>query len=271
MKSLVLNAETSMPILGFGTWQLSGEICHGAVKKALEIGYRHIDTAEMYANEEEVGRAISESKIARNEIFLTSKVWHANLRRADLFESFEESLKTLKTDYLDLYLIHWPNREIPVSETLSAMNELKDKGRIKALGVANFTIRRLEEALKTEIEITNNQVEFHPTLNQKELKEFCVQEGITMTAYSPLGRGAELKNPAVLEIAQKRGRSPAQVLINWLLGQNIAAIPRSKDPGHIEDNFKAVEWGLNEEDMAKLGKIGGKERVANPPHAEFDE
>ena len=102
-------------------------------------------------------------------------------------------------------------------------------------------------------------------------KEFCDKNAITMTAYSPLGRGAELKNPAVLEIAQKRGRSPAQVLINWLLGQNIAAIPRSKDPGHIEDNFKAVEWGLNEEDMAKLGKIGGKERVVNPPHAEFDE
>ena len=260
-----------MPVLGFGTWQLSGEICCGAVKKALETGYRHIDTAEMYANEEEVGRAIAESGVQRGDIFLTSKVWHSNLRPDDLLKSFEESLRKLKTDYLDLYLIHWPNREIPVSETLSAMNELKDKGRIKALGVANFTIRHLEEALKTEIEITNNQVEFHPTLNQKELKEFCAQKGITMTAYSPLGRGVELKNPAVLEIAQKRGRSPAQVLINWLLGQNIAAIPRSKDPGHIEDNFKAVEWGLNEEDMAKLGKIGGKERVVNPPHAEFDE
>ena len=151
------------------------------------------------------------------------------------------------------------------------MKELKDKGRIKALGVANFTIGHLEEALKTGVEITNNQVELHPTLNQKELKEFCDKNAITMTAYSPLGRGAELKNPAVLEIAQKRGRSPAQVLINWLLGQNIAAIPRSKDPAHIEDNFKSLEWGLNEEDMAKLGKIGGKERVVNPPHAEFDE
>ncbi len=260
-----------MPILGFGTWQLAGEICRDAVKKALEVGYNHIDTAEMYANEEEVGRAISESQIPRNEIFLTSKVWHANLRKDDVFRSFETSLRKLKTDYLDLYLIHWPNREIPVSETLSAMKELKDRGQVKALGVANFTIGHLEEALKTGVEITNNQVEFHPTLNQKELKEFCDKNRITMTAYSPLGRGAELKNPAVLEIAEKHGRSPAQVLINWLLGQNISAIPRSKDPEHIEDNFRALEWELDSEDVARLDAVGGYDRVVNPPHAEFDD
>lgn len=271
MKSLRLNDQDTMPILGFGTWQLSGETCYEAVKKALEVGYRHIDTAEMYGNEEEIGQAIRESDVPRSDIFLTSKVWYSNLRREDVFNSFEQSLRKLTTDYLDLYLIHWPNREIPMSETLSAMKELKDKGQIKAIGVANFTIRHIKEALETGVKISNNQVEFHPALNQKELKEFYSQNGIAMTAYSPLGRGTELKNPIVLEIAQKHKRSAAQVLINWLLGQDIAAIPRSKNPEHIEDNFKSLEWRLDDEDMEKLSAVDGWDRVVKPAHSEFDE
>lgn len=270
MKTLNLNPQTKIPILGFGTWQLQGDKCQKAVEKALEVGYRHIDTAEVYENHQIIGKVLRKSKIPREKLFITSKVWRDDLGKRNVLKACQKALKELQTSYLDLYLIHWPNRNIPIAETLEALGNLKEKGLIKAIGVSNFTINHLKEALKVGVEITNNQVEFHPSLNQKKLKNFCEKRKIVITAYSPLAQGEDLKLPIIRKLALKYKKSPTQVILAWLIQKNIVAIPRSANPKHIEDNFKVLKGNLEERDIKLIDKIGGYLRTINPPFAEFD-
>jgi 2,5-diketo-D-gluconate reductase B len=270
MKTIKLNSQALIPVLGFGTWQLQGQTCYQAVRTALEIGYRHLDTARAYENHQMVGRAMADSGLPRKDIFLTSKVWLTDLHKKDLIAACHQALKELKTDYLDLYLIHWPNREIPIKESLEAMNQLKDEGLIKAIGVSNFTIHHLEDALKIGIEITNNQVEFHPSFNQKKLKDFCDRHHLSLTAYSPIGRGEDLKLAVIKRLADKYKRPPSQVILNWLIQKNIIAIPKATSREHIEDNFKTLEWQLDPKDVELIDNIGTNNRLIRPDFADFE-
>lgn len=270
MKKIVLNKNASIPILGFGTWELIGHACTEAVANALSVGYRHIDTADAYGNHSEVAKGIKKSRIKREDIFLTTKVFHPNLAGENVRACCERFLDELNTDYLDLLLIHWPNRTIPISETLNVMNELKKEGKIRAIGVSNFTIHHLRDAIATGTEICNNQIELHPSFNQKELREFADSAKITLTAYSPLARGRDLNLPVILELAEKYHVTGSQVVLNWIMQKNIVAIPKSATIARTEDNFKATTWKLATEDIEKIDRLPQKNRMVNPSFNEFD-
>ncbi len=271
MKMVKLNENSEIPVLGFGTWQLHGDSCVRSVEYALGVGYRHIDTAESYDNQVEVGRAIRNSGVRRDDIFLTSKVWMTNLKKDQVVNACKKSLDEIDTEYLDLYLIHWPNRSVPIEETLEAMNELKESGLIRAIGVSNFTINHLKDALRSGVELNNNQVEFHPSLNQVELKEFCDENGVVVTAYSPIAQGKDLRIKVVKDLSNKYGKSGAQVILNWLRQKNIVAIPRSSNPIHIKDNFESLDWDLDQEDVREIDDIDRKRiRIVNPLFGDFN-
>lgn len=270
MKNLQLNEESNIPILGFGTWQLEGEQCEKSVSTALETGYRHIDTAEMYQNQKEIAKAVKDSGIKREDLFITSKVWRDNLKKEDLINACKKTLEELNTDYLDLYLIHWPNRDIPIEESLESMQELYEENLIRAIGVSNFTINHLKDALKTGALITNNQVEFHPSLYQKELLEFSKANGIHLTAYSPIAQGDDLALDTIKQIAEKYNKTESQIALAWLLKKNIIAIPRSSNEKHIRENFLAKDIELTDEDEQKIDDINENKRLINPPFGDFD-
>lgn len=269
MKTIKLNDAVELPLIGFGTWQLQGEECYKPTLKALEIGYRHIDTADRYGNHAEVARAIKDSGLKRAEFKLTTKI-RTGVSKAEVLESGKRFLEELQIPYIDLLLIHWPNREMPIQETLEAMNELKQEGVIKAIGVSNFTIHHLEDALKTGVEFVNNQIELRPSFNQKELREFCAKNNITVTSYSTIKQGMDFENPVIQELTKKYNVSPAQVVLNWAISQNIIVIPRSTKPERIEDNFHAQDWEMDPEDIEKLNNIPQGERQTKPEWAEFD-
>lgn len=269
MKTLKLDDNLYIPQLGFGTWMLLGDECVEGVKKALETDYRHIDTADKYGNHKEVGKAIRESGIDRKEIFLTTKVWTTNLNEQPLKNDANRFLEELDTDYIDLLLIHWPNRQIPIEETLDAMNDLRSEGLIRSIGVSNFTEKHIEKALKTGVKIVNNQVEIHPTFAQNELVEYCQKNGITVTAYSPLGRGADLGIPIIQDIAKKHSSTEAQIIIAWLLSRDLIVIPKATSPERIEENYKSSEIKLSEEDIEKINSLDKVERLIAPAWNEF--
>lgn len=259
----------SIPQLGLGTWQLTGRTCTEAVKKALALGYAHIDTAEIYGNQKEIGMAIS--GVNRNKLFITSKVWRDNLGYDDALESAERTLKELGISYLDLLLIHWPNKSIPVKETMKALAELVEEGNVMSIGVSNFTIRHLKEALQvSQVPISVNQVEFHPYLYQRELLEFCRKNGIVLTAYSPLGQGHVLRDKTVHEIAVKNKTTPAQVCIAWAMQKGATAIPKSSSEAHLKENLDAIEVKLPDDEIRKLDSFHVTKRIVNPGFAEFD-
>ena len=272
-QKIILNNNIEIPALGFGTWQLTGNTCIKATQFALETGYRHIDTAEIYRNEEEVGIAIKNSKIQREEIFITSKVWQDELNYTRLIKSFELSLRKLKTNYLDLYLIHWPDKYIDMEEILKAFKILYDEKKIKSFGVSNFTINHLKDALKItskiDLPLTINQVEFHPLFYQKELLDFCDKNNIKITAYSPLAQGAVFKNKTIINISNKYNKNPGQIAIKWLLQKGLIVIPRSSNNIHTKENFD-FDFTLLEEDVNEIDSIKIHERLIDPGFAEFD-
>jgi diketogulonate reductase-like aldo/keto reductase len=255
-----------IPALGLGTWQLVGESCSTAVDNAVRLGYTHIDTAEIYQNEFEVGKAIAGR---RDGLFLTSKVFFHHLRRDDVFAACLGSVHRLGTGQIDLYLIHYPNPQVAMRETLEAMARLVDMGVVGGIGVSNFTIRHLEEAMRiTEIPILVNQVEFHPFLYQKELLAFCQDHGIVLTAYSPLARGLVFQDETVRGVASKHGRTQGQISLRWCYEKGCVVIPKATSETHIRENLAIFDFELDEEDRWKLDRLPQR-RLLSPPWADF--
>ena len=271
MRSVVLNSGQKMPLIGLGTWRLRGPECTQAVKNSLKLGYRHIDTADLYENHKDVALALTESGLEREELFITSKVGPQDLRYDDLLKTGERILKELELAYLDLLLIHWPNSSIPLMQTLQAMAELKGAGKVKNIGVSNFTRTHIAEGLQHHPGLISvNQVEFHPFLYQKDLLNYCRRENIVLTAYSPLARGKVFKDPKITELAEKYGRTPAQLVLRWLLEKEIVVIPKASSQEHLQDNINALQGEMPEEVVAILDSLNRNERIINPDFAEFD-
>ena len=259
-----------IPKLGFGTWQLKDEDATRAVAHALKTGYRHIDTAQIYENETEVGAGLHQSGVAREDIFLTTKVWRDHFKDGDLQASVKDSLDRLKTDYVDLLLLHWPVPEVPLIETMQAMNAVVDSGLVKHIGVSNFTVDLMDEArAHSKAPLAVNQVEYHPFLDQSAVLNACRSAGMAMTAYSPIGQGKVFEDDVIKQIASKHGVSPAQIALRWLVDQDsVVAIPRSSSDAHIESNFKISEIKLSEEDTGRIDALRSpKGRLIDPDWA----
>ncbi len=258
---------TRVPALGFGTFQLTGDTCRRQVLAALETGYRHIDTARAYDNEDQVGRALEDSGVARSEVFLTSKVWLDDLEPKPLARSVEKSLRQLRTGFLDLCLIHWPSDRFPLDASLDALQRLRSEGKIRHLGVSNFPPAYLRRACDLAPVFTN-QVEYHPLLGQETLLRLCRENGVLLTAYSPLAQGAVFREPVLREIGKKYGKSPAQVALRWLLEQDrVAAIPRSSSEKNLRENFEVFDFELAGEDIKKIDRLPKNQRQVNPAFA----
>ena len=256
-----------VPALGLGTWQLNGKACIRAVERALEIGYRHVDTAQAYENEKEVGRALVQSAIDRADLFLTTKVWRENLAPNRVRPSTERSLKDLGVDYVDLLLIHWPADDVPASETLGVMRTLQREGKVRYLGVSNFTPSLVEEALEAA-PLFCNQVEYHPFLSQDELLALARRHGMLLTAYSPLARGNVLEDETLRHIGEGHGKSPAQVALRWLVQQRgVAAIPKAADEDHLQSNFDIFDFELSGGEMDRIAGLARGERITSPAFA----
>jgi diketogulonate reductase-like aldo/keto reductase len=255
-----------IPALGLGTWQLRGDECAGAVKTALDIGYRHVDTAAMYGNEEAVGAGLKASGVAREEVFVTTKVWYEDLASADLRRSAEASLKRLGLSEVDLLLIHWPNARIPLVGTIEALCAAKRAGLARHVGVANFTVRLLDEAVRLADEpIVANQCEHHPYLAQDAVIAACRRHGAAFVSYCPLGKAQALSEPAVRAVAEAHGRTPAQVVLRWHLQQGVAAIPKSGNPARIAENFSVSGFKLTEDEMARISGLARRSgRMVSP-------
>jgi diketogulonate reductase-like aldo/keto reductase len=246
--------QNEIPAVGLGTWSLRDEECTRIVKTALKLGYRHIDTAELYGNEEDIGKAIKD--FDRFRIFITSKVRVENLRYDNVIKACSRSLDALGTSYLDLYIIHWPSDEVPLEETLKAFRTLLDEGKIKSAGVSNFDRSLLKTALETaDFPITVNQVEFHPYRYRKGLLDFCKDSGIVVTAYSPLGVGKLLQDTAINEVAARYNKTAAQVCLRWSLQKGVVVIPKASSEEHLKENLDIFDWSLTEKDVKKLDSL----------------
>jgi 2,5-diketo-D-gluconate reductase B len=255
-----------IPTLGFGTSPLTGGLSTGTVLAALKAGYRHIDTGRKYGTEGAVGDAMRASGLPRKDIFLTTKVSHENLRAGDFARSVDESLAALKVDYVDLLLVHWPNPDIALAETMPALAKAKREGLARHIGVANFTTTLLDQAIKLCPEpLVALQAEYHPYLDQTKLLAAARKHGLAYIAFCPLGRGRLFDDPVLAEIAQARGRSIAQIALRWLMQQNVAAIPFSSKPQRILDNFNVFDFTLDDDEMKRIAALKRPDgRVANP-------
>jgi diketogulonate reductase-like aldo/keto reductase len=249
-----------MPQLGLGTWLLRDEQGTTAVRMALDMGYTHIDTARLYENHAAVARGMA--GFDRADIFLVTKVWHDSLAYDDVLRACASSLEELQTDYLDLFLIHWPDPRFPMLDTFRAFAELVGSGRVRSVGVSNFDIPRLEEALAlTDLPIVTNQVEFHALLYQEALLNFCRDHGIVLTAYCPLGRGVVLENEIIRDIAPVYDRTPGQVALRWLVNKGCAVIPKASSEQHLRANMDIFDWELRPEDERRIDAIDATHRV----------
>ncbi|MEF8836676.1 MAG: aldo/keto reductase [Candidatus Bipolaricaulota bacterium] len=249
-----------MPLIGFGTWDLQGEPVKESLRVALDKGYNHIDTAEGYRNEAEIGEVLKSYN--RDRLFLTSKVLPTNLHYDDVLGSLDQSLDKLGTDYLDLYLIHWPNPAISLRETLLALSKLYESGLVKTIGVSNFSKYQLRVAHKiSDVPISVNQVEFHPWNREQDLLEYCESNDITMTASAPLARTKVLQDPVINELSEKYQKTPAQIVLEWQIKQDVVTIPKSSSKDHIESNFEAVNFELEESDVDRINNISKQEKV----------
>lgn len=244
-----------VPALGLGTWQLRGQQCREAVRDALELGYRHFDTARMYRNEDEVGRGIAESDVDRDEVFLVTKLPAGSLDRTSVGEQTEASLRELGTDHVDLLLIHHPSSQVPLGETLTAMREQQEAGRTRYLGVSNFDTDRMVQATE-HAEILTNQIEYRPGLPQDDILGAARTRHILVTAYSPLDTGSLAGDDTLAMIGRAHGKSAAQVAIRWLLDQElVATIPRSSDPEHRRMNLDVFDFSLTEDEQRRIAAL----------------
>lgn len=253
--------------MGLGTWELRGDACERAVVEALELGYRHLDTAEGYGNESDIGRAIRGAR--RDELFLTSKVWRDNLQRDDLRAACEGSLDRLGTDYLDLLLVHWPNSATPIQETIAAFVELREEGRIRAWGVSNFTPAHLLEIADRD-DIATNQIELHPYFRQDELVAACRDFDVPITAYTPLAKGRVAEDEVLQRIGREHGATPAQVALRWTTQRGRLVIPKASSRDHLRENLDSFAVQLSEEEMRAIEDRPQRPRIVDGDWSEFD-
>ncbi|WP_315926734.1 aldo/keto reductase [Mesorhizobium sp. SP-1A] len=261
--------DTAIPALGFGTWTLKGDDCAELVEQALRTGYRSIDTAAKYGNEEAVGAGLKASGVGRDEMFVTTKVWWTDLAPAALERSAEASLKRLDLDHVDLLLIHWPNPRIALKDTVEALNTVLRRGLTRHIGLANFTTGLMRQALAfSEAPLICNQVEYHPYLDQRKVHDACRAAGIAMVSYCPLYRGGPLfEERAVIEAATRHGRTPAQIVLRWHVQQDgVGAIPRTSRRERLAENAQIFDFSLSEAEMATIGAL----RTQNQRLCDFD-
>lgn len=258
-----------VPEIGLGTYKLHEKECTNAVRMALDIGYRHIDTAQMYKNEREIGEALNVSTVPREDIFLTTKIWHTNLDADDVLQTTEESLRNLDTPYVDMLLIHWPNSQYDLRKTIEAMLVLRDQGKAMNIGVSNFPLSLLKTVNeKIRAPIFCNQVEFHPFIDQLDLLDYAIENDILLTAYSPLAQGKAENNKEMKEIAKSYDKTASQVALRWLIEQeNVVAIPKSKSRQHLEENFAVFDFQLTDEDFERIDQLDKSMRLVNPSFA----
>ncbi|MBK5355946.1 aldo/keto reductase [Pseudomonas sp. TH41] len=262
-----LSDGNRIPQLGLGVWLASPEEARAAVSHALQSGYRHVDTAAVYDNEEGVGAGIRDSGVDRAEVFVTTKVWNANQGFDAATKAFDESLKRLRLDYVDLLLIHWPapSRDLFV-DTWKALIRAKEQGKVRSIGVSNFNLDHLQRLIdETGVVPVLNQIELHPFFQQGDLRHSHNQLNIRTQSWSPLGQGQVLNNPVICEIAAKHGRTAAQVIIRWHLELGLIAIPKSVTPARIRENYKVFDFNLDAEDMAAIAKLDSGLRVGPDP------
>jgi 2,5-diketo-D-gluconate reductase B len=255
-----------IPKLGFGTWQLTGDDCVVAVRDALELGYDHIDTARAYGNEEQIAEALHDSGRNRGEVFLTTKLWYTKLSAIGVHDQIEQSLRDLRTDYVDLLLIHWPSDSVPLAgETLAAMCEAREAGYVRHLGVSNFPSDLLREALD-HAPLICNQVEYHPYLDQPELLALARERDLMLTAYSPLAQGEVLDDPVLREIGEAHGKSAGQIVLRWLLDQpQVAAVPKASSHEHRAANIEVFDFELSDSERGRIAGLEGEVRTTDPP------
>jgi 2,5-diketo-D-gluconate reductase B len=246
-----------IPAIGLGTWELRGRTCARIVEQALRLGYRHIDTAQMYDNEREVGEGLRTSGVRRGEIFLTTKIWPTHFAPNDLLRSLKESLARLRMTEVDLVLLHWPSDRVPLSETLDGLSEAKRSGLAKHIGISNFNVALMEAAAaRSQERLVCNQVEYHPYLDQAKVLDACARLGLALVAYSPIAKGRVKDDRALVRIGDQYGKTAAQVCLRWLVQQNVAAIPRTSKLERLQENLDVFDFALNDDDMAKISAMG---------------
>jgi|SRR5690348_15574887 len=263
---LTLHDGVEIPQLGFGTWQITGAETQERVEEALTVGYRHLDTAAAYGNEEGVGAAISASGVAREEVFVTTKLWNSEQGYDSTLRAFEQSIERLGTGHVDLYLIHWPQpaRDLFL-ETWRAFERIKEEGGARSIGVSNFRVEDLERLEEAEQRPTVNQIELHPRLQQAELRTWHADHDVATEAWSPLAQGDLLEDETIETIAAHHERSPAQVILRWHLQLGNLVIPKSKTPERIRENFELFDFTLSEDDMAAIERLDSGERIGPDP------
>jgi 2,5-diketo-D-gluconate reductase B len=259
----------SLPRLGLGTYRMQGDACRAAVESALGLGYRHIDTAEMYANEEAIGAALASSKVARKDRHVTTKVWNENLAPDAMRKAFDTSLKKLRLDYIDLYLVHWPAPKMNLPKMFETLVKLREEGRTRAIGVANFNIALLKTVVEEiKAPIACNQVEYHVMLDQTPLRKYLKSKSIPLVAYCPLAQGRAASDETLMAIGRKHGASAAQVALKWLLDQDgVAAIPKASRAESQKANLDALNVGLDDEDLQAIASLPKNKRCVNPGFA----
>jgi 2,5-diketo-D-gluconate reductase A len=262
--TISLNDGNVIPQLGFGVWQVPNEEAARVVGTAISTGYRSIDTAAIYGNEIGVGKAIAASPVQRSQLFITTKLW--NDQHTNAGSALNESLSRLGLDHVDLYLIHWPKpRQNAYLEAWKTLVKLKEEGLAKSVGVSNFTVSHLKRIIEaTGVAPSVNQVELHPRFQQKELAAYHMEHGITTESWSPLGQGTLLENPTLKALAQKHGRTPAQVVIRWHLDRGYIVIPKSATPSRIRENFDVFDFSLDADDQAKIAALDRKDGRIGP-------
>lgn len=258
MKNYILNNNIEIPQIGFGTSLITGQECIDNIEQALKVGYRHIDTASAYNNEKEIGQAIKESKIPREEIFITSKVWKDSMGYDNTIKSFNKTLKDLELEYIDLFLIHWPcNKDEEINiETWKALEDLYEKGRVKAIGVSNFLKHHLEHLLENcKIAPMVDQIEYHPGLTRNETVEFCKQNNIIVEAWAPLGKGKMLVNENLETIAKKYNKSVAQLCLKWCVQNEVLPLPKSSNLDRMKQNLEIFDFTISNQDMEFINNM----------------
>ncbi len=256
----------AIPKIGFGTWRMTGDECRDGVLDAFDIGYRYIDTAQRYGNEDAVGEAVKRTTLSREEYLISTKLG-LNQDRDAVAASVMESLRKLHCDYIDILLMHWPNTEIPQQETLGAAADLVERGLVRALGVSNFTAAQLREA-SAGVPLVMNQIEYHPYLAQPALLEAARDLGQVLAAYSPLARGRVVDEPVIIEIAAAYGKSPGQVTLRWLIQQpQVVVIPKSASSARRAENFDILDFELRQDEMDAISQLDSSMRIVDPPFA----